>query len=188
MRFLNVTINAQCRTYIVPTTVPTTALITRPNRRYAQRGESDFIHDQLWIYLQIKSISNVLNITYHVLSCQMSHDHFDEVIRRAMVSQINSLAIVHSTVYSGVDQRKHQSSASLAFVRGIHRWPVNSPHKGPETPKMFPFDDVIMCSRSVIDNRLWLQQYVNRANEARNRCVTIVYLIVTYGFIMTCMK
>ena len=42
------------------------------------------------------------------------------------------------------DQRKHQSSASLAFVRGIHRWPVNSPHKGPVTQKMFPFDDVIM--------------------------------------------
>ena len=42
------------------------------------------------------------------------------------------------------DQRKHQSSASLAFMRGIHRWPVNSPHKGPLTRKMFPFDDVIM--------------------------------------------
>ena len=39
---------------------------------------------------------------------------------------------------------KHRSSASLAFVRGIHRWPVNSPHKGPVTRKMFPFDDVIM--------------------------------------------
>ena len=38
----------------------------------------------------------------------------------------------------------HQSSASLAFVRGIHRWPVNSPHKLPVTRKMFPFDDVIM--------------------------------------------
>ena len=46
---------------------------------------------------------------------------------------------------SGTDQRNHQSSASLAFVRGIHRWPVNSPHKGPVTQKMFPFDDVIMC-------------------------------------------
>ena len=45
---------------------------------------------------------------------------------------------------SGADQIKHQSSASLAFVRGIHRSPVNSPHKGPVTRKMFPFDDVIM--------------------------------------------
>ena len=61
-----------------------------------------------------------------------------------MVSQITSLTIVYSAIYSGTDQRKHQSSASLVFVRGIHRSPVNSPHKGPVTRKMFPFDDVIM--------------------------------------------
>ena len=42
------------------------------------------------------------------------------------------------------DQMKHQSSASLACLRGIHRWPVNSHHKGPVMQKMFPFDDVIM--------------------------------------------
>ena len=59
-------------------------------------------------------------------------------------SQITSLTIVYSAVNSGGDQRKHQSSASLAFVRGIHRRPVNSPRKGPVTRKMFPFDDVIM--------------------------------------------
>ena len=52
--------------------------------------------------------------------------------------------VVYSTVYSGPDQRKRQSTASLAFVRGIHRWPVNYPHKGPVTRRMFPFDDVIM--------------------------------------------
>ena len=46
-------------------------------------------------------------------------------------------------------QRKHQSSASLAFVRGIHRRPVNSPHKWPVTRKMFPFDDVIMFSKTL---------------------------------------
>ena len=61
-----------------------------------------------------------------------------------MASQITSLTIVYSTVYSGADQRKQQSLASLAFVRGIHRWPVNSPPKGPVTQKIFPFDDVIM--------------------------------------------
>ena len=44
----------------------------------------------------------------------------------------------------GADQGKHRSSASLALVRGIHRWPVNSPHKGPVTRKMFPFDDILM--------------------------------------------
>ena len=63
-----------------------------------------------------------------------------------MASQITSLMIVYSTVYSGADQRKTQSSASLAFVRGIRRWPVNSPYKGPVTRKMFPFDDVIMVA------------------------------------------
>ena len=69
---------------------------------------------------------------------------YDDVIMGTMASQITRLTIVYTTVYSGADQRKHQSSASLAFVRGIHRWPVNSPHKWPVTRKMFPFDDVIM--------------------------------------------
>ena len=63
-----------------------------------------------------------------------------------MASQITTVLIVYSTVCPGPDQRKHQSSASLAFVRGIQRWPVNSQHKGPVTQKMFPFDDVIMTS------------------------------------------
>ena len=61
-----------------------------------------------------------------------------------IASQITSLTIVYSTAYSGAEQREHQSSASLAFVWGIHRWPVNSPHKWPVTQKMFPFDDFIM--------------------------------------------
>ena len=64
-----------------------------------------------------------------------------------LASQITSLTIVYSTVDSDVDQRKYQSSASLAFVWGIHRRPVNSPHKWPVTRKMFPFDDVIMAIR-----------------------------------------
>ena len=62
----------------------------------------------------------------------------------AIASQTTSLTIIYSIVHSDADQRKHQSSASLAFVRGIHRGPVNSPHKWPVTWKMFPFDDVIM--------------------------------------------
>ena len=62
----------------------------------------------------------------------------------AMASQITGVSIVYLTGCSGAEQRKHQSSASLAFVGGIHRASVNSPHKGPVTRKMFPFDDVIM--------------------------------------------
>ena len=61
-----------------------------------------------------------------------------------IASQITSLTIIYSTDYSDADQRKYQGSASLAFVRGIHRGPVKSPHKWPVTRKMFPFDDVIM--------------------------------------------
>ena len=61
-----------------------------------------------------------------------------------MASQITSLTIAYPTVRSVADQRKHQSSTSLVFVRGIHRSPVNSPRKSSVTRKMCPFDDVIM--------------------------------------------
>ena len=70
--------------------------------------------------------------------------NYGDVIMSAMASQITAVSIVFSAVCSGFDQRKHQSSALLAFVRGIHRWLVDSPHKGTVTRKMFPFDDVIM--------------------------------------------
>ena len=63
-----------------------------------------------------------------------------------MASQITVVSIVYLTVSSGADQIKHQSFASLAFVRGIHRWHENSPHKAPVTRKMFPFDNVIIKS------------------------------------------
>ena len=71
--------------------------------------------------------------------------HYNDAIMGAVSSQITSLTIVYSTVDSDADQRNHQSSASLAFLRGIHRGPVNSPHKWPVTRKVFPFDDVIMA-------------------------------------------
>ena len=47
-------------------------------------------------------------------------------------------------IQAQMKENKHQRDASLAFVMGIHRWPVNSPHKGPVTRKMFPFEDVIV--------------------------------------------
>ena len=65
--------------------------------------------------------------------------HYTDVIMSAMASRITSLTIVYSTVYSGTDERKHRSFASLAFVWGIRRGPVNFPHKRPVTRKMFPF-------------------------------------------------
>ena len=96
-----------------------------------------------WLNWDIFIVLELTGVSATVLSklLQKLRSHYCDVIMGAMASQITSLTIVYST---GADQRKHQSSASLAFVRGIHRWPVNSPHKRPVTWKMFPFDDVIM--------------------------------------------
>ena len=90
--------------------------------------------------------------------------HYGDVILGTMASQITSIVIVYSTVYSGADQRKHQSSASLAFVRGIHRGPVNSPHKWPVTQKMFPFDDVIMLHALQATSNVILQQSIRKGS------------------------
>ena len=95
-------------------------------------------------------------------SCKI---YYSDIIMSTMASQISSLTIVYSTVYSGADERKHQSSAWLAFVRGIHRWPVNSPHKWPVTRKMFPFGDVIMgviiCHIAIILDPQSREKWVN---------------------------
>ena len=66
--------------------------------------------------------------------------HYCDIIMDTMASQITSLMIVYSTIHSDADQRKHHCPASLAFVWGIHRWQMNSPHKWPVTQKMIPFD------------------------------------------------
>ena len=96
----------------------------------------------------------------------------------AIASQITSLTIVYSTVYS--DQSKHQSSASLAFVRGIHRGPMNSPHKWPVTRKMFPFDDVIMTAMDVIIYCQWLKSmFSGRCLNTLSVISSIVFCIVT---------
>ena len=85
-----------------------------------------------------------MTLTHKHVSSSGTIWHYNDVIMGAIASQITSLAIGYSTAYSGWDQRKHQSSAWLAFVRGIHRGPVNSPHKWPVMRKKFPFDDVII--------------------------------------------
>ena len=82
--------------------------------------------------------------------CRLAGFHYSDVIMSTMASQPTDISIVYSTVCSGIDQRKHQSSASLAFVRESHWWLVNSLHKGPVMRKMFPFDDVIMNRRKLI--------------------------------------
>ena len=93
----------------------------------------------------LKQKSRIFSLAHNMFRCgPIALKHYSDVIMGSMASQITSLTIVYSSVYSGADKRKHQSSASLAFVRGIHRRPLNSTHKRPVTRKMFPFDDVIM--------------------------------------------
>ena len=88
--------------------------------------------------------SCIILYVFHKHCFIVSTKHYSDVIMSAMMSQITGVSIVYSNVYSGADQRNHQSSESVAFVRGTHRWPVNSPHKRPVTRKMFPFYDIIM--------------------------------------------
>ena len=108
----------------------------------------------------------------------MTYVHYNDVIMSTMALQFTILTIVYSTVYWCADQRKHHSSASLAVVRGIHRWPVNSPHNGPVTWKMFPFDDgIVSLPKSFLVNsfgytlshhrpRRWLlQSHINILGE-----------------------
>ena len=97
------------------------------------------VFNSVWLWILAGKAYNV---------CCKTH-HYSDVIMGDIAHQITSIAIAYSNVYSGTDQRKHQSSASLAFVRGIHRRPVNSPHKWPVTRKIFPFDDVIMWNATV---------------------------------------
>ena len=98
----------------------------------------------------------------------MSALHYRDVIMSAMASQITGGSIICSiicgTICSGADQRKHQNSALLAFVRGIHRWPMVSPHKGLVTQKMFPFDDIMIYPSfvCVLVRPAWLRHCLHR--------------------------
>ena len=108
-------------------------------------GKQWGVHTRKFAHQGFKDLNTCHFNEFNSISCMnIPHIHYGDVIMDVLASQITSLAIVFSTVHSGADQRKHQSSASLAFVRGIHRRPVNSPHKWPVTRKMFPFDYVIM--------------------------------------------
>ena len=112
-------------------------------------------------------------------ACFARAAHYSDVIMSSMASQITSVTIVYSTVCSGADQRTHQSSASLAFVRGIHRWPVNFPHKGPARRKRFPFDGVIISSHGIG------QDYLKYSILSTRRVITDpVAIIKTYWFII----
>ena len=110
--------------------------------------------------------------------------HYNDVITSAMASQITGVSIVYSTVCI----KKNQSSASLVFVRGIHRWLVDSSYKGPLTRKMFPFDDVIMmlCASPevtrVIIRYLIIIQVINDI-IANDYVLTNISLLLHHAFV-----
>ena len=119
---------------------------------------------------------------------QTQNYNYRDVIMSMIASQITGIMIVNSTICLGSDERKHQSSASLAFVRGIPRWLVNSPHKGPGMRKMFPFDDVIMtwinADRSLIaygiTNNLWVNKSLRKSKVRHHQYLDSIFIIITF--------
>ena len=104
----------------------------------------------------------------------LTDNHYNDAILSTMASQITGVSIVYLTVSSGADQIKNQSFASLAFVRGIHRWQQNSPHKGTVMREMFPFDNVIM--KSTLDQLMaWWRQVTNPLLEP---ILTQIYIAI----------
>ena len=136
----------------------------------------------------------------------MKSMHHSDVIMSTMASQITTLMIVYSTVYSGPDQRKQQSSASLAFVMEIHQWQVNSPFKGRVTRKMFPFDDVIMVFYTQYVCMIWIcaekcvicrnefirflkniREYISSIHPQQSNTYLVIYIyIYIYIYICAC--
>ena len=123
-------------------------LCFRPELAVEQTAQSPVIWDAMtlmWCHYNDADLLLSTAVTGHhtvrrsVRQSGLVRSHYNDVIVGAIASLITCLMIVYSTVYSDADQRKHQSSASLACVRGIHQGPVNSPHRWPVTRKIFPF-------------------------------------------------
>ena len=133
-----------------------------PDHNKTRQRQKHYIIGKYWL---ISTSSSEIQTCLENETNVISTHHYDDVIMTMLASQITSLTVVYSIVYSGVNQRKHQSSASLAFVREIHRGPVNFPHKWPVTRKMFPFDDVIM----MIDLINEIKMYLANSSHAERR-------------------
>ena len=99
------------------------------------RGKREVIHKELSdLFPQLAQTWQTWGSMYIMIKCLVSY--YTDVTMSSMASRITSGSIVYLTVGPGPDQRKYQSSASLAFAWGIHRWSVNSSHKRPVTRKI----------------------------------------------------
>ena len=131
------------------------------------------MHVQYFTLIVVSNLHGViwpLGIICRIKFVTLQLSPYGDVIMAAVASEITSLTIVYSTVYSDAGQR-HNLSASLAFVRGIHRGPVNSPPKWPVTRKMFSFDDVIMCLRNDAEWNLgWLHWHWLPQSQQSVKC------------------
>ena len=108
-----------------------------PEQMFQQTIETPVIWDATALIVTLCNDTWCVLVRRIIVSLQWRHTECDGVSNHQRLH-------FYSTVASDADQRKHQSSASLAFVRVIHRGLVNSPHKRPVTRKMSPFDNVIM--------------------------------------------
>ena len=81
-------------------------------------------HRQLPLESRIGRFELFMNCGASFTCTLLSLFHYSDIIMSVIASEITRISMVYSTVGSGADQRKHEISASLAFVRGIHRWPI----------------------------------------------------------------
>ena len=132
----------------------------------------------LWYQMSIQCPPYTIRMSYRSskLNCTV---HYCDVIMSTMSSQITGMSIVYSTGWSGAYHRKHQISASLAFVcvwGGIHRSPVNSSHNGLVTRKIFS----LMTSSSFFDN--WLLPNIIKYFKLRSQTLNTIILIFPFQF------
>ena len=113
-------------------------------RSWDAANQENFVKMTIFLYQWTMTTNSLL----YPVNSEM--DHYSDVMMSAMATEITGVLIVCSAVCSGVDQRKYQSSMTLAFMRAIHQRPVDSPHKWPVTRKMFPFDEVILTRSRIM--------------------------------------
>ena len=126
-----------CRPLESPKSIMTYCLLNK--FKWTLNQNENFVFQENVSETSAQSLSFCCNLNVlNELWLRVGSFHDCDAVMSAMASQITGASIVYITVCWGAEQRKYRNSAPLAFVRGIHRWPVNSPHKGSLTRKIFP--------------------------------------------------